>query len=237
MDSSEFYNFEGRNYINPTLSSSEQMDFINRFRDIQSQNNQAIANQTKNLGTNVPSNLGGLGQGNAYFASRYQTPQVGEMVASLESAAQAQALNDIMSNYQAQLKKRYNDAYRSAQKRANSGTGDKQTKGDIEKEYSDDDPVKLQSSLSVGTSEDLYNKYGRITTEAVDVNGQYYVRRDDNGNIVYTNQPGYKKGSDGFYHPQSWFDAQAAKNAMISSPVGQMAMSAAALLKLMNGRE
>lgn len=117
MEPSEFYEFEDRAYIQPTISSGEQEAFIDNLRNIQTQNNAQIAEQTYNLGTQVPSNLGGLGGGEAYFASRYQTPQVGEMVSTLKSAAQAQALNDVMNNYQAQLKQRYNQAYRSAQKR------------------------------------------------------------------------------------------------------------------------
>lgn len=120
MNSDEFYEYEDRAYINPTLSSGEQEAFIDNLRNIQGQNNAQIAQQTYNLGTDVPSNLGGLGGGESYFMSRYQTPQVNEMVATLKSAAQAQALNDVMSNYQSQLKQRYNNAYRRAQKRARS---------------------------------------------------------------------------------------------------------------------
>lgn len=117
MNNDEFYEFEDRAYINPTLSSSEQESFINSLRDLQGQNNAQIAEQTYNLGTAVPSNLGGLGGGEAYFTSRYQTPQVGEMVSTLKSAAQAQALNDVLSNYQNQLQNQYKQAYRNAQKR------------------------------------------------------------------------------------------------------------------------
>lgn len=118
MNSDEFYEYEDRAYINPTLSSGEQESFIDNLRNIQSQNNAQIAQQTYNLGTQVPSNLGGLGGGEAYFTSRYQTPQVGEMVNTLKTAAQAQALQDVMSNYQAQLKQKYQNEYKKAQKRA-----------------------------------------------------------------------------------------------------------------------
>lgn len=126
MNSDEFYEFEDRAYLNPTLSSGEQEAFINNLRNTQNQNNAQIAEQTHNLGTEVPSNLGGLGGGEAYFTSRYQTPQVGEMTETLKAAAQAQALNDVMSNYNTQLQNRYKQAYRSAQSRARrraSGTG------------------------------------------------------------------------------------------------------------------
>ena len=117
MNSDEFYDYEDRSYIEPTLSSDEQKAFISNLRDIQEQNNAQIAQQTYNLGTQVPSNLGGLGGGEAYFNARYQTPQVDEMVATLKSAADAQELNDIMSNYQAQLKNRYSQAQRNYNKR------------------------------------------------------------------------------------------------------------------------
>lgn len=117
MEPSEFYEYEDRAYIQPTLSSGEQEAFIDNLRNIQSQNNAQIAQQTYNLGTQVPSNLGGLGGGEAYFTSRYQTPQMLEQVNTLKSAAQAQALNDIMSNYNSQLKQQYQSAYRNAQSR------------------------------------------------------------------------------------------------------------------------
>lgn len=120
MNNDEFYEFEDRAYVNPTLSSGEQEAFINSLRDIQGQNNAQIAEQTYNLGTAIPSNLGGLGGGEAYFTSRYQTPQVGEMVSNLKAAAQAQALNDVLSNYQSQLQNQYKQAYRQAQKRSNA---------------------------------------------------------------------------------------------------------------------
>lgn len=123
MDTSEFYEYEDRAYVNPTLSSGEQEQFIDNLRNIQSQNNAQIAEQTYNLGTEVPSNLGGLGGGEAYFTSRYQTPQVNEMAETLKAAAQAQALNDVMTNYNTQLQNQYKQAYRAAQSRARRRAG------------------------------------------------------------------------------------------------------------------
>ena len=117
MNSDEFYEYEDRAYIQPTLSSGEQEKFISNLRDLQTKNNAQIAQQTYNLGTAVPSNLGGLGGGEAYFTSRYQVPQVNEMVNTLKAAAKAQELNDIMTNYQAQLKNQYSQAQRAYNKR------------------------------------------------------------------------------------------------------------------------
>lgn len=123
MDSSEFNYFEDQAYINPKLSSGEQMAFIDKFRDIQNQNNQQIATDTYNLGKALPSNLGGLGGGESYFNARYQNDQVDDMVANLKTAAQAQELNDVMSNYQNQLKRRYNNAQRAYNRRHGSSGG------------------------------------------------------------------------------------------------------------------
>ena len=127
MDSNEFYDYEDRRYVNPTLSSGEQEQFINNFRDVQNRNNQQIAEQTYNLGKALPSNLGGLGGGEAYFEDRYQTNQIDDMVANLNAAAKAQTLSDVMTNYKSQLQARYNKAYKNYQARQraknNSGNG------------------------------------------------------------------------------------------------------------------
>lgn len=101
--------------VKPELSRDERLGFIDTLRDTQSQQNQQIAAQTRNLGSDVPYSHGGLG-GSNYFLSRYQTPQVDNMVANLKTAAQQSALNTALKNYQENLKDKYNQAYRSAQK-------------------------------------------------------------------------------------------------------------------------
>lgn len=170
MNNDEFYEYEDRAYINPTLSSGEQEAFISNLRDIQGQNNAQIAQQTYNLGTAVPSNLGGLGGGEAYFTSRYQTPQVNDMVATLKSAAQAQALSDVMSNYQNQLQNRYKQAYRRAQRRArrSGGTTAPTTssgqKGNVEKKS-----IESERQETVGFDElALRNLTGKTKFDVVD---------------------------------------------------------------------
>ena len=110
--------FEDRRYINPQVSLDEQNTFIDNYRTSQGQRTEKIAQDTYNLGTAVPSNLGGLSGAGNYFTSRYQTPQTNEVIGNLKSAAQAQALNDAMSNELAKAKERYNQAYRNYQKKA-----------------------------------------------------------------------------------------------------------------------
>lgn len=111
---------DDRRYINPQVSLDEQNAFINNLRSTQQARNEEIATDTYNLGTAVPSNLGGLGGSGSYFNARYQTPQTNAVVADLRAAAQAQALNDVMNNELAQAQRRYSNAYKAAQKRTNS---------------------------------------------------------------------------------------------------------------------
>lgn len=115
---------EDRRYINPQTSLDEQNAFIQTLRDTQAQRNAQIQQDTYNLGTAVPSNLGGLTGSEGYFASRYQTPQTNTLVADLRAAAQAQALNEAMTNELNKAKEKYNRAYKAASKRkAASGGG------------------------------------------------------------------------------------------------------------------
>ena len=121
MEANEYTEFEGRRYVNPTISRDEQMAFIDNLRNTQTANNEQIQTDTYNLGTHIPMTQGGLATGatdpDSYFMQRYQTPQVDSQVATLKATAQAQALNDVLSNYQKQVKQRYSDAYKAAQKR------------------------------------------------------------------------------------------------------------------------
>lgn len=121
MNTEDTYEFENKVYVNPTQSRDEQLQFVENLRATQAQNNQQIAEDTRNLGTQVPSNLGGLTSGatnpNSYWMSRYQTPQVQSQVANLVATAQASALENILSQDQAQYQERANQAYRNYQKR------------------------------------------------------------------------------------------------------------------------
>lgn len=111
---------DDRRYIKPQVALDESNAFIDALRNTQGQRTAEVAQDTYNLGTAVPSNLGGLGGSGSYFTSRYQTPQTNEVVANLRATAQAQALNDAMNNALAQAKQRYNNAYKAAQRRNRS---------------------------------------------------------------------------------------------------------------------
>ena len=117
----EYTEVESRYYLNPQVGLDESNKFIENLRSTQQQNTAQIAKDTAALGTEVSSNLGGLGTNTAnnmgYFTSRYQTPQTNSAVANLRATAQAAALNQALENEQAIWKKRYQDAYRAYQKR------------------------------------------------------------------------------------------------------------------------
>lgn len=108
---------DDRRYMKPEVYVDESNAFIENLRNTQGQRNEQIAQDTYNLGTAVPSNLGGLGGSSAYFNARYQTPYTNAVVADLRATAQAQALNEAMNNTLAQAKEKYNKAYKSYQRR------------------------------------------------------------------------------------------------------------------------
>lgn len=195
------YDYEGRKYLDPTVSRGEQLDFINTFRSIQDQNNAQINEQTHNLGRDLPSNLGGLSGSEGYFQSRYQTPQVNAMAANLNAAAQASALNQVLNNLQSQYKQRYAKAqqnYQSRASRANSGNnlGDSlgQILGGIEEDPNDVNQSTAQGAISANAS--ALSRYGNTTTEETDG----YVRTyDSNGNLVNTDDPSYVRVGNYMY--------------------------------------
>lgn len=147
---------DNQRYINPQVSLDEQNAFIKNLREVQSADTAQIAQETHDLGTDVPSNLGGLTGSEGYFASRYQTPQTNALVADLRAAAQAQALNDAMSNELAKAKRRYSNAYKAAQKRAsssyypttNTNPDAPAVEGDVEYDTSDSEDKQHSTSLA-----------------------------------------------------------------------------------------
>jgi hypothetical protein len=182
LPDNEYQEIEGRQYLNPQTGLDESNAFIENLRATQGQQNQQIASDTYNLGTDIQSVQGGLGTNTpanmGYFTSRYQTPQTNSAVANLRAAAQAQALNEVLSNEQAIWKKRYQDAYRNYQKRQNarsSGGGGNlggnpgTTDGGVDYDYTDN------GEREVGSVEPSYSPMGSgdypYTSNASQLNG------------------------------------------------------------------
>lgn len=104
--------------INPQTSLGEQNAFIENLRNAQAQQNAEIQQQTHDLGTDVPSQLGGLTGGEGYFQNRLQTPYTNAAVGDLRAAAQAQALSEAFDLELARANSRYNAAAKAARERA-----------------------------------------------------------------------------------------------------------------------
>lgn len=135
------YQEDGRWYIDPQVSLDEQNAFINNLRNAQAQDNAQIEQQTYSLGTQVPSQMGGLSGAGGYFRSRYQTPQTNQVVSELKAGMQAQALNQALQNEYKKYKKIYQDAQNAATanngNNSNGGNGSNGSNGTPDVEQKD----------------------------------------------------------------------------------------------------
>lgn len=153
MDLSDYaYNEGDRWYIDPRVSLDEQNAFINNLRNLQAQDNAQIEQQTRGLGTQVPSQLGGLIGAGSYFRARQQTPQTNQTVAALRSAMRAQAIQTALQNELEKEKKKYKDAQNNATiSSTNNDTwspDDKGGNGDKEgTEYVGTDETRIENSI------------------------------------------------------------------------------------------
>ena len=118
LPENEYTEVENRRYLVPTLGVTQTNDFIDNLRANQRTQNAQINQQTQNLGTKIPSVMGGLTGGTGYWTSRYQTPQTNMAAASLRAASQADALKTALANEKSYWQKKYQDAYRAYQKSA-----------------------------------------------------------------------------------------------------------------------
>ena len=200
MNPEEYYIGEDeRAYVSPTVSRDEQFEFIDTLRDQIGKNNTLISTQTEQLGTDIQPSLGGLTGSEGYFQQRYQTTPVETQVNTLKATAQAKALNDLMTNYAEQAKNRYQQAYRSAQKRTNAGgTGGGDTEdGGFNKSALEDEEDLTALGSATADSSDFVNGG---TTLVPDSEGKYGFIKDSSGNITNTNNPNYAQADDGYYY-------------------------------------
>lgn len=233
----ETYNFEDRVYIEPTVSRDEQLGFIDRLREIENKDLQKIATDTHNLGTDVPSNLGGLsaiGTPNSLgisgadtgsagiWRNRYERPQVNALVQGLKATAQASALNDAMNNMLGQWKNRYNQAARRYNKSGGSNSADS----------SDPFKVKIgddyQEALSSGK---LSDNWSGGSLYVMDKDGTIHstinVQLDPEGRIggvdtAMQSYVGKYDTSDGSNPAKSYLDSLINNGYMFVSPEGQL---------------
>lgn len=153
----ETIEFEDRLYVNPELSMAEQDQFIEKFRNIQSQNQAQINRDTYNLGTPVSSNLGGLTGAEGLWNTQYQRPQVNAAIENLRQVGVQQAVNTAMANQQNAMQNRINQAKRAyyraqneaaARDRANANNPNNPNKPDDSKRGGVDVETLLQGKGS-----------------------------------------------------------------------------------------
>lgn len=123
MNNQEYYDYEDRRYVNPVTSRDEQLTFANNLRSVADNDIAKIKSDTYNLGTHVPSNIGGLTGSTGLWNKNYVSPKVESMTQGLRAVAQSSALENAMNNYLGQKKQQYQNAYKAAAKRAASRGG------------------------------------------------------------------------------------------------------------------
>lgn len=235
MNPDEYYQFENeRAYVKPTLSRDETLAFADTLRDVQNRNNIQIASQTSNLGTAVPSIQGGLSGSENYFKQRYQTIPSEVARKNLQATAQAKALNDLMTNAEAQYKNRYNQAYRSAQQRANSNSG---LSGDYNKSEGESGTVEFPGTMPMGS--EIWGDRSVTLYQDIDTNYRVYkdantgeilqVLNDKNEPIDQDKDPYYRIMSDGMYHR---VDSSEYRNALSKAQTGQAIADALSMITL-----
>ena len=109
--------------MNPVTSRDEQLAFIDNLRNTAASDIAKIRNDTYNLGTHIPSNLGGLTGSTGLWRRNFVSPKVESMTQSLRAVAQSSLLEGAMNNYLKQQQQRYQNAYRAAARRSRSGGG------------------------------------------------------------------------------------------------------------------
>lgn len=214
-DTNEFTQVEDRYYLNPQLAIDESNAFIQNLRDTQAAQNAQIARQTRMLGTDVPTNLGGLTGAESYWTSRIQTPQTNALVQNLRTAAQASALNQALANEQEMWKKRYNDAYRAYQKRQNNKLN--------QTDYNEGEEPEYKSTSSTAEITPLTGKTGYYSI--VDpASGQIIdVPMDGNGQAIIRDKDRYQSPLNAGYALMGtpWRGAGTPGQHMYSTPTGE----------------
>lgn len=228
MNDKDTLEFEDRFYVSPTVSRDEQTEFIDNYRNVLQDNVQRINAQTHNLGTDVPSNIGGLTGADTTFETRYVTPQANAAVAELRRKAQETALTQSLTNLENQMNQRYKQAYRNARineynkNNSGGGGGDDGSKLNIEGEGNDgtDTENKVENNPNTGEGEvvmtseghgsirfgeNTYNIHDAITPmEQISLNKINTFKKYQSGDIVNSNGINYIY-IDNNQYPGKWF--------------------------------
>lgn len=199
MNDNEYASFEERAYVNPTLSRDEQLSFVDTLRETMGRNTAQINADTYALGSQLPSNLGGLSGAEDTFVARYQTPQLNQTAADLRTAAQQTALNQALTNLQDAYAKRYNDAIQAYQKQASSSSGSNSNTGG--NTTSDTLNINTNSGesndLAVRLNEAVQNEFNSTNQEQFNEVMENVNKLQQSGQYQSQNSVGFSYGPDG----------------------------------------
>lgn len=180
-------------------SYNAQQEFIDNYRTAQSEKTNQIGEQAHALGSDLTAQYGGLHGPSEYWLSRYQTPQTESRLATLRSANQLQALNQLMQNDLAREQEKYSQAYRNYQKKARGygsgggsggNTGTTTTTNDYDSKQGNVNFISLESLRRAGVVEPgistVYDtETGQPTATTVIPSGFGNAAIDQNGNVIY----------------------------------------------------
>lgn len=108
--------------VSPTASQAIQNAFIDNYRQAQAEKTAQIGEAAHALGSDLEAQYGGLHGPSEYIKSRYQTPQTDQRLATLRTASQLSALNQLLNNDLANWADKAYQAKRNAVARSNKKT-------------------------------------------------------------------------------------------------------------------
>lgn len=128
-------NEQGLAEVSPTASQAIQNAFIDNYRQAQAEKTAQIGEAAHALGSDLEAQYGGLHGPSEYIKSRYQTPQTDQRLATLRTASQLSALNQLLNNDLANWADKAYQARRRAVARSNTKTPTNNTakEGEVEK--------------------------------------------------------------------------------------------------------
>lgn len=198
----EYYTVNDTQYLNPNVPLKESNDFIQKLRDTQTADTNRINTETHNLGTNVPSNLGGLGGAESVWKNRYQDPQTNSMISGLKSTAQAQALNTTLNNLMSQKQKEYSDLYKKKVKEAatTSTTTNPTTTGgtglNVSTPTDDGEYKSVVSDAGDGTTSISMDGFTYVTDHQTGYKYTFKNNSDGSQTLYSTTDPSQEKDSE-----------------------------------------
>lgn len=152
--------------VSPTASQAIQNAFIDNYRQAQAEKTAQIGEAAHALGSDLEAQYGGLHGPSEYIKSRYQTPQTDQRLATLRTASQLSALNQLLSNDLANWADKAYQAKRNAVARSNT-----KTPSNTDPTGSSKLPIDTNSGNKTQQTDEWQPKIGDLVPSGKDANG------------------------------------------------------------------